>query len=73
MTDEREVLGYFHWEGDPCRLLVADDGFNSEAAEVYIGGKGFVPIGLSDLLQNGVPISEAEFKRLVLESIQLSK
>lgn len=73
MADERKILGYYHWEGDPCRVVVANDGYNSEAAEIYVAGEGFVPIGLSDVYHEGVPIGEAEFKRLVLESIQLAK
>ncbi len=72
--DEREtVLGYFDWEGDPCRVVESKNDCNRESAEIYVPGKGFKPIDISDVYYHGVPISEAEFKSRILRSIARNK
>jgi hypothetical protein len=73
MTDDETVLGYFHWEGDPCRVIVATDGYNTKIAEIYVSGEGFQRIALSDLEAKGVPIGEAEFKERVMDTIALAR
>jgi hypothetical protein len=71
--EQEQVLGYFAWEGDPCRIIVPREGYSSQVAEIYVAGSGFERISLTDLMCYGVPIAEAEFKALVMESIALAK
>lgn len=71
--EEEEILAYYHWEGDPCRIIAATDGINLRYAQIYVAGQGFEDISLTDLMINGVEISEREFKSLIMEAIHMAK
>lgn len=63
MPTKKTATRYFRWEGDACRMHT--DGTGKETADLYRGGKGFVPISAGDLLFSAVAIGEAEYLTLV--------
>lgn len=67
------IIGFYRWDGDPCRLLEDTEAVGGVRAEIYIGGVGFQPINAADVLLGAVPVSEEEFRELVLEEIALGK
>jgi len=72
MTESPEAaITYFSWEGDACRLLEYPNG--DTTADLYRGGKGLLPIQVSDVLFGAKEITEEAYKELVLEEIALSK
>ncbi len=72
MADEKILnIRYYRWEGDACRLIEYENGV--VAADLYRAGKGNILINKSDIICDGVPISEEKYKELVLEEIALNK
>ena len=66
-------FGFYRWEEDPCRLVEGPPEEGGMYAEIYIAGKGFCAIDPFDLLQEGVRISETEFKARVQQEIVLAR
>lgn len=71
--DDAQALEYYSWEGDPCRVVEDTRHFEGMRAEIYISGKGFVPVNIEEMRYKAVPIGEVRFKALVMEAIRLSK
>lgn len=69
--EQKQNISYFRWDGDPCRIIEDENG--NVTADIYCGGRGHLPISETDILFNGVNISEEEYKELVLEEIALNK
>ena len=67
-----DYIGYYDWEGSPCRILRDAEDPELIRAEIYHPGKGMVPIAISRVL-DGVVISEKQFKALVLALIASNK
>lgn len=55
---------YYDFNGTACR--VAQLGGEDGRAERYQTGEGFVPAPLMEILYHALPISRAEFDRMVL-------
>ncbi len=73
MDEKVIVVGYYNWEDDACRIIKPSADSDEMQAQIYSGGVGFTPVNLQELLHQGIAISEAEFKALVLEEMRLAK
>ena len=62
---ERDYIGFYLWEHEPCRII-EDDTTGRVIAEMYCQGRGFVPVLLTDIMWHGKHISESVFKEKVL-------
>jgi hypothetical protein len=63
-----DYIGYYDWEGSPCRILRDAEDPTAIFARIYIQGEGLQPISVFDVLE-GHRISEAEFKQMVMRLI----
>lgn len=70
-TPAETSVKYYNWEGDACRVHTHADG--SITADIYRGGKGVLPVDVSDVIFSAGEISEAMYKQLVREEIALRK
>lgn len=68
---DSQNIRFFRWDGDACRVYLGENG--EILADLYRAGKGNVPISETDLWWNGVEISEAMYKELVLEEIRIAQ
>ena len=61
-----DMIGFYEWEGLPCRILADPDRPARLIAEIYIPGKGFQPSSFGEIQAAGERIPETRFKSLVL-------
>ncbi len=61
-----EHIGFYNWEGDPCRILPLESG-QGIYAEIYLVGRGFCSISPTDVVYKASPISEQDFKAMVIK------
>lgn len=69
--EQKQNIRYFDWDGYACRLIKDEQG--DTVADIYRAGRGHLPIRESDVMFNGVSISEEQYKELVLDEIALHK
>lgn len=67
-----KYLGFYSWEGDPCRVY-RDEDSGEVLAEIYVGGIGFRTVDPGDVMMEATPISEVRFKELVQQEIILNR
>jgi hypothetical protein len=65
-----EYIGFYDWEGDPCRILPLEDGQGIHA-EIYLSGKGFCPVSPADVIYKASPIAETKFKSMIIAIARL--
>lgn len=64
-----EYIGYYDWEGLPCRIVCDEESNDGARAEIYVKGKGYKPLEVMEVVEKAVPVSEAAFKSMVLRLI----
>ena len=58
---------YYDYEGVPCRIHAADDG--AHIAEKYLKNVGFVETSATDIHFEATPISEKNFKQMIVNAV----
>ena len=85
MSDENEVIeptrkpsfsdqcvGYYEWDGLPCRVRKDEETPHVLHAEMYVPSKGYVPVNSVEIFFKGHALSEEHYKKLLL-SLTLRK
>lgn len=63
------TISYYDYEGIPCQ--VTKNGETAAiSAEGYFPGKGLRPVEVTAILFHGAPITEKEFRALVVSSLK---
>lgn len=56
---------YYEYDSIPCQVH-QESAMGAASAEGYFPGKGFCPIAVTSVLFHGTPITEKEFRALVV-------
>lgn len=67
-----QCVGYYEWDGLPCRVRKDEEAPHVMHAEIYIPGKGYAPVNPVEIYFKGHALSEAHYKELML-SLTLKK
>lgn len=59
-------VGYYEWEGLPCRIRKDEENPQLLHAEMYVPGKGFVPADSIDIYFKGHMLDERHYRDLLL-------
>ena len=61
-----QCVGYFEWDGLPCRVRKDDESPHVLHAEMYIPGRGYVPANSVEVFFKGHTLSKDHYQELLL-------
>jgi hypothetical protein len=64
-----QFIGYYEWEGLPCRIRKDETHDHILISEIYIPGEGYLPFSMTDIILEAYPVGEKTYQQMLVKNV----